>query len=133
MCIRDRREAAKRIADSQMIFLPGGFSGGDEPEGSAKFIAAFFRNPALTDAVHDLLKHRDGLMLGICNEMCIRASPCTARAAAPARSSRSSTPRRRTSSSACPTPASDVYKRQVFFATDTPSMAPSPQSYSCGV
>ena len=61
------QEAAKRIADSQMIFLPGGFSGGDEPEGSAKFIAAFFRNPALTDAVHDLLKHRDGLMLGICN------------------------------------------------------------------
>ena len=47
--------------------LPGGFSGGDEPDGSAKFITAFFRNPAVTDAVHDLLKQRDGLMLGICN------------------------------------------------------------------
>ena len=47
--------------------LPGGFSGGDEPEGSAKFITAFFRNPAVKDATHDLLKNRDGLMLGICN------------------------------------------------------------------
>ncbi|WP_367924792.1 phosphoribosylformylglycinamidine synthase subunit PurQ, partial [uncultured Ruthenibacterium sp.] len=52
---------------SQMIFLPGGFSGGDEPEGSAKFITAFLRNPALTEAVHKLLDERDGLMLGICN------------------------------------------------------------------
>lgn len=57
----------KIIGESQMIFLPGGFSGGDEPEGSAKFINAFFRNPAITDAVHDMLKNRDGLMLGICN------------------------------------------------------------------
>ncbi len=47
--------------------IPGGFSGGDEPEGSGKFITAFFRNPKIKDAVHDLLKNRDGLMLGICN------------------------------------------------------------------
>ena len=47
--------------------IPGGFSGGDEPDGSAKFITAFFRNPAVTDAVRDLLNNRDGLMLGICN------------------------------------------------------------------
>ncbi len=60
-------EASRRIAQSQMIVLPGGFSGGDEPDGSAKFINAFFRNPAMKDAVHDLLHHRDGLMLGICN------------------------------------------------------------------
>ncbi|MDO4838469.1 MAG: phosphoribosylformylglycinamidine synthase [Clostridia bacterium] len=60
-------EASRRIAGSQMIILPGGFSGGDEPDGSAKFINAFFRNPATKDAVHDLLHHRDGLMLGICN------------------------------------------------------------------
>ncbi len=55
------------ISNAQMIILPGGFSGGDEPEGSGKFIAAFFRNPRIRDAVHDLLKNRDGLMLGICN------------------------------------------------------------------
>ena len=55
------------IGESQMIVLPGGFSGGDEPDGSAKFITAFFRNPMMKDAVHDLLKNRDGLMLGICN------------------------------------------------------------------
>ena len=47
--------------------IPGGFSGGDEPEGSGKFITAFFRNPKIKDAVHELLKNRDGLMLGICN------------------------------------------------------------------
>ena len=47
--------------------IPGGFSGGDEPEGSGKFITAFFRNPRIKDAVHELLKNRDGLMLGICN------------------------------------------------------------------
>ncbi|MEA4941991.1 MAG: phosphoribosylformylglycinamidine synthase [Oscillibacter sp.] len=52
---------------SQIIFLPGGFSGGDEPDGSGKFITAFFRNAAVKDAAHDLLKGRDGLMLGICN------------------------------------------------------------------
>ena len=50
-----------------MIVLPGGFSGGDEPDGQAKFINAFFRNPRMKDAVHELLKTRDGLMLGICN------------------------------------------------------------------
>jgi phosphoribosylformylglycinamidine synthase len=58
---------AQSIGKSQMIILPGGFSGGDEPEGSGKFIASFFRNPKITDAVHELLKNRDGLMLGICN------------------------------------------------------------------
>ena len=55
------------IRKAQIVFIPGGFSGGDEPDGSAKFICSFFRNPAITDAVHDLLKNRDGLMLGICN------------------------------------------------------------------
>ena len=59
--------AAKMIRESQMIVFPGGFSGGDEPDGSGKFITAFFRNPMMKDAVHDLLKRRDGLMLGICN------------------------------------------------------------------
>ncbi len=58
---------AAAIARSQMMVLPGGFSGGDEPDGSAKFIVSFLRNQKLTDAVHDLLKNRDGLMLGICN------------------------------------------------------------------
>ena len=47
--------------------IPGGFSGGDEPDGSAKFITAFFRAPEVTEAVRDLLQARDGLMLGICN------------------------------------------------------------------
>ena len=60
-------KAASIIARSQMIVLPGGFSGGDEPDGAAKFITAFFRNPAMKDAVADLLENRDGLMLGICN------------------------------------------------------------------
>ncbi|MBR5370584.1 MAG: phosphoribosylformylglycinamidine synthase subunit PurQ, partial [Oscillospiraceae bacterium] len=59
--------AVKIINNSQMIMLPGGFSGGDEPDGSGKFITAFFRNPKVTEAVHTLLKQRDGLMLGICN------------------------------------------------------------------
>ena len=58
---------AKAAHESQIIFIPGGFSGGDEPDGSGKFITAFFRNPAVKDATHDLLKNRDGLMLGICN------------------------------------------------------------------
>ena len=58
---------AKKIAESQMIFIPGGFSGGDEPDGSAKFITAFFRNPAVKEAVAKLLDDRDGLMCGICN------------------------------------------------------------------
>ena len=57
----------KSVRDSQIIMIPGGFSGGDEPEGSGKFITAFFRNPKIKNAVHELLKHRDGLMLGICN------------------------------------------------------------------
>ena len=55
------------IENSQIIMLPGGFSGGDEPDGSAKFITAFFRAPEVTEAVRDLLFNRDGLMLGICN------------------------------------------------------------------
>lgn len=56
-----------KVKESQMIFIPGGFSGGDEPDGSAKFITAFFRNPAVKEAVTDLLDNRDGLMCGICN------------------------------------------------------------------
>ena len=55
------------IHNSQIIMIPGGFSAGDEPEGSGKFIAAVFRNPKVKEAVMDLLKNRDGLMLGICN------------------------------------------------------------------
>lgn len=55
------------IRTAQMVVLPGGFSGGDEPDGSAKFICSFLRNPLITNAIHDLLKNRDGLMLGICN------------------------------------------------------------------
>lgn len=57
----------RAIQGAQMIILPGGFSGGDEPEGSGKFIATFFRNPRIKDAVQNLLNNRDGLMLGICN------------------------------------------------------------------
>ena len=57
----------KAIRSAQMMVIPGGFSGGDEPEGSGKFIASFLRSPALAEAIMDLLKHRDGLMLGICN------------------------------------------------------------------
>ena len=58
---------AAMVKQAQIIMIPGGFSGGDEPEGSGKFITAFFRNPRIKDAVHELLKNRDGLMLGICN------------------------------------------------------------------
>ena len=58
---------AKKISDSQAIFVPGGFSGGDEPDGSGKFITAFFRGEAVKAAVGDLLDKRDGLMCGICN------------------------------------------------------------------
>ncbi len=61
----ERMEQA--IGRSQILALPGGFSGGDEPDGSAKFITAFFRNPRITQAVHALLQQRDGLMLGVCN------------------------------------------------------------------
>ena len=60
-------ELARRIRNSQIVMIPGGFSGGDEPDGSAKFITAFFRAPEVTDAVRELLQSRDGLMLGICN------------------------------------------------------------------
>ncbi len=58
---------AQKVKQSQIIFIPGGFSGGDEPDGSAKFITAFFRNAQIKDAVSDLLDNRDGLMAGICN------------------------------------------------------------------
>ena len=58
---------AEKIEQSQIIFIPGGFSGGDEPDGSGKFITAFFRNPEISQAVTDLLEVRDGLMGGICN------------------------------------------------------------------
>lgn len=74
--IRNRTEAdlnesietlARNIKNSQIIMLPGGFSGGDEPDGSAKFITAIFRNQQIREAVEDFLENRDGLMLGICN------------------------------------------------------------------
>ena len=58
---------ATKLKDAQMIFIPGGFSGGDEPDGSGKFITAFFRNGAIKDGVTELLEKRDGLMCGICN------------------------------------------------------------------
>ncbi len=58
---------AKELSSSQIVFVPGGFSGGDEPDGSGKFIMAFFRNAQIKDGVHDLLGNRDGLMCGICN------------------------------------------------------------------
>lgn len=60
-------EMAENIRRSQIIMIPGGFSGGDEPDGSAKFITAVFRNPEIKEAVTDLLENRDGLMLGVCN------------------------------------------------------------------
>ena len=60
-------EMVRLIEQSQMIMLPGGFSGGDEPDGSGKFIATTFRNPRVSEAVNRLLSQRDGLMLGICN------------------------------------------------------------------
>ncbi len=60
-------EMIRKIKNSQMIMIPGGFSGGDEPDGSAKFITAVFRNPVVKEAVSELLEQRDGLMLGICN------------------------------------------------------------------
>lgn len=61
------RRMTEKIKASQIIMLPGGFSGGDEPDGSGKFIAAAFRNPHVSEAVMELLRHRDGLILGICN------------------------------------------------------------------
>lgn len=65
--IESTQALAQGIRSSQIVMIPGGFSGGDEPDGSAKFITAFFRSPQVSDAVRDLLKNRDGLMLGICN------------------------------------------------------------------
>ena len=58
---------AQKLKDAQIVFIPGGFSGGDEPDGSGKFITAFFRNAAVTEGVTELLEKRDGLMGGICN------------------------------------------------------------------
>ncbi len=60
-------EFSEKLKSAQMIFIPGGFSGGDEPDGSGKFITAFFRNAAVKEGVTDLLENRDGLMCGICN------------------------------------------------------------------
>jgi len=61
------RKLAKAIGTANVLFIPGGFSGGDEPEGSGKFITAFIRNPVISDAVMELIKNRDGLICGICN------------------------------------------------------------------
>ena len=58
---------ARELKEAQMVFIPGGFSGGDEPDGSGKFITAFFRNAAIKEGVTELLDNRDGLMCGICN------------------------------------------------------------------
>ena len=60
-------EFFEKLKSAQMVFIPGGFSGGDEPDGSGKFITAFFRNAAVKEGVTDLLENRDGLMCGICN------------------------------------------------------------------
>ncbi len=64
---RSTEAFAKKLSESQMIFVPGGFSGGDEPDGSGKFITAFFRNGAVKEQVTELLESRDGLICGICN------------------------------------------------------------------
>ena len=64
---RSVEEFAAKVKAAQMIFIPGGFSGGDEPDGSGKFITAFFRNAAVCEATMELLEKRDGLMAGICN------------------------------------------------------------------
>ena len=64
---RSVEEFAKELKTAQMVFIPGGFSGGDEPDGSGKFITAFFRNGEIKAGVHELLNNRDGLMCGICN------------------------------------------------------------------
>lgn len=66
--IRESIHNMKKIIDnSQIVALPGGFSAGDEPEGSGKFIATIFRNPYIKESISNLLENRDGLMLGICN------------------------------------------------------------------
>ena len=64
---RSVEDFAKALSRSQMIFIPGGFSGGDEPDGSGKFITAFFRSAAVKEGVTELLEKRDGLICGICN------------------------------------------------------------------
>ncbi len=64
---RSAEDFARKLRESQMIFVPGGFSGGDEPDGSGKFIMAFFRNETIKEEVHSLLDNRDGLIAGICN------------------------------------------------------------------
>ncbi len=64
---RSVEKFAEELKTAQMIFIPGGFSGGDEPDGSGKFITAFFRNAAVKEGVSDLLDKRDGLICGICN------------------------------------------------------------------
>ena len=64
---RSVEQFAQKVTESQAIFIPGGFSGGDEPDGSGKFITAFFRNAAIKEEVTRLLENRDGLMCGICN------------------------------------------------------------------
>jgi len=64
---RSIEEFSTKLKSSQMIFIPGGFSGGDEPDGSGKFITAFFRNAEIKDGVTDLLDNREGLVCGICN------------------------------------------------------------------
>lgn len=66
--IRDSVDAyVKAINEAQILMFPGGFSAGDEPDGSAKFIASVFRNERIKEAVNELLNKRDGLALGICN------------------------------------------------------------------
>ena len=61
------KDFANKLKQSQIVFIPGGFSGGDEPDGSGKFITAFFRNGAISEQVNELLNNRDGLICGICN------------------------------------------------------------------
>lgn len=60
-------EFARRLSKSQILFIPGGFSSGDEPDGSGKFITAFMRNPLISERISDLLDERDGLICGVCN------------------------------------------------------------------
>ena len=57
----------RKLDEAQIVFFPGGFSAGDEPDGSGKFMATLFRNPYLSESLHYLLHNRDGLALGICN------------------------------------------------------------------
>ena len=66
----------KAISQAQMIMFPGGFSAGDEPDGSAKFFATAFQNEKIKEAVMDLLNKRDGLALGICNGCLLYTSRC---------------------------------------------------------